>query len=384
MTHRTSLEAELRVGIVQRVLPAYRMDFFDLLDRRCMGGLSIFTGRPFAGEAINQVSDGPEWWHEGSNVHFGRNSTYLCWQAGLMKWLRSWDPDALVVEANPRLVSSQLAIRWMRNRGRPVLGWGLGTMEVTSGWGPIRRRGRNRFIGALDGIITYSSRGRLEYAAAGVPEGKIFVAHNATRLRPRGTAPQRSVARPLTLLFVGRLLRSKRIDLLLQACADLPDQLRPTLRVVGDGPERPCLEALAREIYPHAVFLGALYGSELQEEWLQADLFVLPGQGGLAIQEAMSHGLPVIAGEGDGTQSDLVGRANGWLIEPNSVIALRGALEEAVQEPQQLIKMGRASFHIVRDCINVETMCDRFIEALRASVGKQDPARDGRSSTTCA
>ena len=37
-----------------------------------------------------------------------------------------------------------------------------------------------------------------------------------------------------------------------------------------------------------------------------ADLFVLPGTGGLAVQEAMSYALPVIVAKGDGTQEDLV------------------------------------------------------------------------------
>ena len=45
---------------------------------------------------------------------------------GLIRWLTDCDPDALILEANPRYLATAAAIRWMKRRGRPVLGWGLG------------------------------------------------------------------------------------------------------------------------------------------------------------------------------------------------------------------------------------------------------------------
>jgi glycosyltransferase involved in cell wall biosynthesis len=110
----------------------------------------------------------------------------------------------------------------------------------------------------------------------------------------------------ITLLFVGRLQARKRIDALLRACAELGTN--PRLLIVGDGPERAALESLAKEIYPSAEFVGAKHGAELKPYFEQADLFVLPGTGGLAVQEAMSYGLPVIVAKGDGTQDDLSAR----------------------------------------------------------------------------
>src|SRR5258705_11408173 len=107
-----------------------------------------------------------------------------------------------------------------------------------------------------------------------------------------------------TILFVGRLQERKRVDYLLRACAEMDSITR--LMIVGDGPQRASLETLAKEIYPTAEFIGSKYGAELKPYFAQADLFVLPGTGGLAIQEAMSHGLPVIVAKSDGTQDDLV------------------------------------------------------------------------------
>ena len=169
-----------------------------------------------------------------------------------------------------------------------------------------------------------------------------------------------------SVLFVGRLQARKRIDLLLQACAQLPEALRPRLVIVGDGPERRTLEALAQTVYPSAEFPGARHGEELTAYFSAADLFVLPGTGGLAVQEAMSYGLPVIMGQGDGTNDQLVRAGNGWQILPDDLSALAGTLQSALSDAARLHQMGAESYRIVKDEINLEQMVGVFLEALHS------------------
>jgi glycosyltransferase involved in cell wall biosynthesis len=126
------------------------------------------------------------------------------------------------------------------------------------------------------------------------------------------------------------------------------------------------LERLARDIYPATEFSGARYGAELAAHFTAADLFVLPGTGGLALQEAMSYGLPVIVGQGDGTQGDLVRPSNGWQIPPDDFEALRQALRTALEDIPRLRTMGAESFRIVREEINLEKMVAGFVTALSA------------------
>jgi glycosyltransferase involved in cell wall biosynthesis len=150
--------------------------------------------------------------------------------------------------------------------------------------------------------------------------------------------------------------------LLLRACAELGS--KPRLVIVGDGPERGELESLAREIYPGAEFAGARHGAELTPYFTEADLFVLPGTGGLAVQEAMSHGLPVIVAQGDGTQDDLVRRENGWQIPPDDFDALLSTMRDALSDAARLRRMGEESYRIVKQEINIEKMVETFVTAL--------------------
>jgi len=171
-------------------------------------------------------------------------------------------------------------------------------------------------------------------------------------------------------LFVGRLQDRKQIDLLLNACAALPPEIQPDLKIVGEGPALNTFRDLAEEIYPRACFTGALHGDELANAFREADLFVLPGTGGggLAVQEAMSYGLPLIVAEGDGTQSDLVRPENGWLVEENHVNALHNTLLEALADAKRLRKMGTNSYRIVQEEVNIEMMSQVFIHAMQKEI----------------
>ncbi len=312
-----------RLAVQQRVLPNYRASFFDLLASACEGGMSLFTGLPRKSEGITTANELRITNYQlGKNVHLFSGPLYLCYQRGLIDWLESWNPDALVVEANPRYLSTPSAVKWMHERKKPVIGWGLGAP-------------------------------RFDFAIAPLSASKTPTAK-----------PDR---RPLTvdrftILFVGRLQARKRIDSLLRACAQIDS--KPRLVIVGDGPERKRYEKLAKQLYPSAEFVGAKYGAELKPYFMEADLFVLPGTGGLAVQEAMSYGLPVIVAQGDGTQDDLVRPENGWQIPPDQVHYLIYTMQNALSDVARLRKMGEESYRIVKEEINIEKMVETFVRAL--------------------
>ncbi len=95
---------------------------------------------------------------------------------------------------------------------------------------------------------------------------------------------------------------------------------------------------------------------------------MLPGTGGLAVQEAMSYGLPVIVAQGDGTQDDLVRRENGWQIPPplGDFEALFSTIKEAFSDVARLRRMGEELYRIVKEEINIEKMAETFVQALKS------------------
>ncbi len=374
-------EIQVRLGLQQRVFPAYRAPFFEALAAACRGGMSLCAGQPRPQEAIapaGELLNGRL--YQARNLHLFRGSAYLCWQAGLLAWLKEWGPQALIMEANPRYLNTPLAVRWMHARRRPVIGWGLGAPAARSA---LLASSRRRFLATFDALIAYSARGAREYAAAGFDPQRIFVAPNAAAPRPVVPPPERPLDKPsqsLTVLYVGRLQTRKRVDLLIRACARLPQSQQPELWVVGDGPERSALESLAREEYPRARFVGARHAEELTPYFEQADLFALPGTGGLAVQQAMAQALPVIVAEADGTQQDLVRADNGWIVPPGDLAALTACLADALADLSRLRRMGAASYRLVDEEINIEQMVAVFARAVESALRLYSDAAAARGS----
>jgi len=118
---------EGRLALQQRVLPSYRVAFFDLLASRSTDGLSLYAGKPRSNEAIQTADtlNEAQFW-PARNVHILGGPLYFCLQRDIMEWIQDWDPHALIMEANPRYLSSRRAVDWMHSKGRPVIGWGLG------------------------------------------------------------------------------------------------------------------------------------------------------------------------------------------------------------------------------------------------------------------
>ena len=358
----------LRLGLQQRVLPEYRVSLFDTLADTCRDGLGVFAGEPQPIEAIDTSAKliRAVRFH-ANNVHVFRGRGYFCLQPNIVQWLNEWQPDALIVEANTRYLSTPSAVEWMHRHRRPVIGWGLGAPESNL----VESTLRSRFLKSLDAIVAYSRTGAEQYAAAGNDPERVFVAANAVTFRPKGPAPIRVPAfkggQPC-ILFVGRLQERKRVEILLQACAALPPEIAPRLVIVGDGPDRARLEDIALKVYPNAEFTGAKHGGQLDVYYQTADIFVLPGTGGLAIQQAMAHGLPVIVGEADGTQGELVSTLNGWLLEQADAQALTRVLLDALYDVPRLRSMGLESFRIVAEEVNIEHMVEVFASAVEFAV----------------
>lgn len=357
-----------RLGLQQRVIPEYRVPLLDTLAAACLRGLSVFAGEPRTSEAIDtgavlKIAHRAQ----AKNVHLLRGSTYFCLQPNFINWLSEWQPDALIVEANVRYLSTPAAVSWMHARRRPVVGWGLGA----PGGNRLENALRSSFLHNLDAVIAYSQTGADQYCAAGISPEKIFVAANAVTSKPSTPAPVRADAytggKPC-ILFVGRLQERKKLDVLLNACAAQPANLKPRLVIVGDGPDRSRLEQLAWQVYPSAEFVGAKHGAELDLYYQAADLFVLPGTGGLAVQQAMAHALPVIVGEADGTQTELVRPSNGWTLSGSDQDHLSSAITLALTDLPKLRRMGMESYRIVSEEVNIENMVAVFARAVNFAI----------------
>ena len=161
--------------------------------------------------------------------------------------------------------------------------------------------------------------------------------------RPPGLVPARlgggdgRALGPVELISVARHVRRKRLDVLLRAMA-ASSGLDVRLTLVGDGPERPRLEALAATlgVAERVRFLGHVDEQGKRAALAAADLFVLASahEGfGLVYLEAMQHGLPVIAARAGGQADFLEDGRTGMLVPGGDAAALAKAIGALAGDP---------------------------------------------------
>jgi glycosyltransferase involved in cell wall biosynthesis len=157
------------------------------------------------------------------------------------------------------------------------------------------------------------------------------------------------------LVFVGRLIDDKRVDLLIEAVGQLSRQM-PDLRclVIGDGPERTKLEALAdaRGLAGRIRFSGRLEDASMYGHMKAAPVFVQPStrEGfGITVVEAQACGaVPVVVRSEMSAASDLVrDGVDGILCDPTSQ-SLATAITVLLDDPVRLATMRSAALDNAR------------------------------------
>ena len=197
--------------------------------------------------------------------------------------------------------------------------------------------------------------------------------------------PDRSSARdedaPVRFAFLGRLVDFKMVDLLLEAFKPVTQRFpHVTLDVIGDGPDRPKLEAIARNLglQDRVTFAGWMSPAASAARLGEADVLVFPSLrecGGAVVMEAMAVGLPVIAANWGGP-ADYVGTdGSGVLVEPASkesfVRDLTEQMTRLAASPEARIEMSKAARKRALTVFDWEARVDRLLEIYDSTLEPQ-------------
>ncbi len=174
------------------------------------------------------------------------------------------------------------------------------------------------------------------------------------------------------VLFVGRLVQRKGVAFLIEAIARL-GPTGPPLEIVGDGPERPGLEALAQRlgVANRVVFRGKIPPDELQASYARAGVCVLPSvldargdtEGlGVVLLEAMNHATPVIASRVGGIPDIVEDGESGLLVPPGDVDALAAAVRRVRDAPALARRLGEAGRRRLREQFSWPAIVQRWLD----------------------
>jgi len=293
-----------KVVFVYYALLHYRQSLFDFLSDSNRISFHIVCGKK------SQFPNSKYYTSNKGNIVYVKNQFFKILgslfyvQSPVVKKVLRLNPNKIVLRGvNPQIISTLYLFLWLK-LFRPkvkIYWWGHGTLGNQGGFG---RKFRKFFYKRSDGILLQGNKGITLLTEIDIPKHKIHVVGNNMNDSSLGykvqTIENKKATEKINLIYVGRLVKQKRVDLLLNACWKLKnDGYLVACDIIGDGPELGALKKIVnlQNLNDEINFTGALYEESLSPYFLKADLLVIPDYSGLSIIHGLSFGKPFITSD---------------------------------------------------------------------------------------
>lgn len=286
----------------------------------------------------------------------------------LMRYLRQHEIDAVVtVGAGDKMFWGRLAARLS---GTPVV---ISALHSTGWPDSIKRLNRclTRWTDAF--VAVAEAHGRFLVESEGFPQHKVRVIPNGVDtecfqpdpLAGEAVRCELGIPRDAPVLGIVAALRpEKNHEMFLDAAERIRRQIPDTqFVVVGDGDERPRLEAIAasRSMSECVRFLGARH--DIPAILSAVDVLALTSHieaNPVSILEALSCQVPVVSTRVGSVAESVVHGQNGYLVEPGDAVGLANQITALLNDPEQAERLGRHGRRLIMERFSLQTMVDGY------------------------
>lgn len=338
----------MKVLYVYGNLPAYRKAFFtELYNRAGEKDIRVkilygYIANKETKQATDYQFDAQKFETQTLNLRILRLSR----MKGLLRQIKEERPDGIIFQWNQTNLSEWAIWGYCKRNSIPYGLWGCNytRADLMRPLAIIREKIYKWLYRKATVLVPYGSLYKQYLLGLGISEEKIVVAQNTIDVE---TIVRNNTARTLDsfdhktvrILYVGALAPQKRIDTAIEAVSQLISEgVDVSLDIVGGGQILGELESQLfgkpEEVRAGITLHGAKYGDELKGFFLNSDVFLMPGTGGLGVNEAMAYGLPIISTIGDETIYDLID-GNGYLLRK------MGCIEEQKNAIRQYVALSK-------------------------------------------
>lgn len=298
----------------------------------------------------------------------------LKWQKKIIKQVLTLKPYKVLMLYNAGNLNYNILLLWLKITGIPYLLWGCGwERDDLKGFKfRFKKWVKSFFINWSSGYITYDTSFAKKLIANAYPENHIFVAQNTINIEKiiKNRNPISKEYDTIKFIFVGALIKEKNLEKAINSFYNLHKMgYNFQFTIIGEGEiKNQLINLVDRLNLTHKIsILGALYGKQLQQYFEKANVFILPGTGGLAVNEAMAYALPIISTPADGTIFDLVeDNINGFLLKTDyKQVELQEKILFFLNAPlNRITEMEKESLRLIQERAPLSNQVNQFIKAI--------------------
>lgn len=298
----------MKVAIVYTTLIHYRKSFFHLLDKNEDIDYHIIHGNDSPYDSMQNFEPFDSSIEVKNKIVKIKKHSFV-YQFGLKDKIKKIKPDVVVLlGVDLHIVSNLIISIYLKLfTSTKIVWWGHGTFGNQGKFGLLIR---NFFYNIGDHIFLYSKNEIQNFTKLNYNKEKIHVINNAINSKDYGfltfqniiedKKKLKDIRKTFNILYIGRLIKEKKIELLLKAFSILSKSNNNyTLTIIGEGKNKQSLINLSKKykINLKTKFTGALYGDELNSYLLNIDICIIPGYLGLSGIHVNSFGIPIITND---------------------------------------------------------------------------------------
>ena len=378
----------MKIVYLYSSLPEYRKDFFSLLNKRLKEKghiLKVLHGVLSSSNESKQIDrdEGFESLPFPIKTLSKRGGVHFISFSGMFKAFQKEAPDVYVLQFHVAELTYWRIYWYAKRHHIPYITWDCNYQRPELGGSQVRLRSKLVDKTDMDASVclTYGTKLRDELIRKGRDERDVIVAQNTINIEKiiaerSPLCDNRDFNHPIHVLFVGLVKGRKYLETAIEALASLIKDGRDVyFDIVGGGD---LFEKWQEQIAQlgadgRIIMHGPKHGEEVKRFFEQSDVFLLPGTGGLAINEAMAYSLPIISTEGDGTIIDFID-GNGYLLNRMGDVdeiknAVSSFLNLSTHEKQA---MANRSKEIILQRATLENMVNKHIEAIERALQKKE------------
>lgn len=276
----------IKILLINNIYPHYRKDIWDELNKSQDFEIDFIYGK-----SNNGVYDLNGCNRLLTNYHF-RN--VLFWQSGVLSIILKNNYNIFIFNGESNCLSTWIAAILIRIKNKKLIFWGHGMYGNEF---LIKKIFRNIFNSLPHSHLLYSNYSK-SLLSKYLDKNRIFVIKNSINyyqsLKYRNIKIERQYQK-YNLLFIGRLVKNKRIHLLINALQKLESK-KYILHIIGSGPELNKIKShsIKLNVYDQIIFHGSCYDESLLSNLiLNCDLLISPGNVGLNVIHCLEYGIPV-------------------------------------------------------------------------------------------
>lgn len=368
--------AHLKTVIVQRYFYNFREGLFDCLQQMGLDFVLINSTKS-CGRVKVHADKVASVNYIKKPTCFNLSEGIVCFPFLFLSLLRE-KPDVIVTEGGQNTINN-IQIKWYSKLFKiPYIQWDLGKGYQDFGHSMGRRiymRIYTSITKKASLIYGYNSSSKKYFESIGIPSERIVVLNNtadtptlkkviesSSNELPEDMANQFDPNKKY-IIFVGSLLPTKRIEDFKEIMTKLKGEY--VLLIVGSGKEEysQLLKKLFQDI--DCIFLGYKKPEELLPYYSISLFCILPGLGGLSINQAMAYGLPVLCTHADGAEEDVVRNDETGYIYKDIDDAVHYIHTKSIEDWK---RMGKNAQELMFGDFSLEKECERFIDGINKVV----------------